>query len=223
METINPVFRQVDDYIEELFTKPDAALVEAIRVSDAAGLPEIHVSPNEGKVLFMLAKICGANRILEIGLLGGYSTIFLARALPPDGKVVSLELEERHAAVARKNLERAGVSARCDIRVGSALDTLARMHAANEAPFDFIFIDADKDNYPAYFDSVMSHFVHSGSVIVGDNVIRNGRVLEDAAGDSIVRGVQIFNRKMAEDPRLESIAIPLIRVRLDGIAVARVK
>ena len=222
METIPPIFRKVDDFIEELYTKQDAALAQAIRDSDAAGLPEIHVSPNEGKILHMLAKISGAKRILEIGLLGGYSTIWLARALPPDGQIVSLELSEHHAQVARKNLDRAGVLARCEIRVGPALEQLVQMRAAGVAPFDFIFIDADKNNYPAYFDEAMQ-LVHSGSVIVGDNVIRNGRVLDDAGSDADLRGLQIFNRKMAEDPRLDSIAIPLIRSKLDGIAIARVK
>lgn len=222
METIPPIFRKVDDFIEALYTQQDSALTQAIRDSDAAGLPEIHVSPNEGKILHMLAKISGAKRILEIGLLGGYSTIWLARALPPDGKIVSLELSERHAQIARKNLERAGVLARCEIRVGPALEQLAQMRTAKVAPFDFIFIDADKNNYPAYFDEAMQ-FVHSGSVIVGDNVIRNGRILDDAGSDADLRGLQLFNRKMGEDPRLDSIAIPLIRSKLDGIAVARVK
>jgi predicted O-methyltransferase YrrM len=222
METIPPIFRKVDDFIEALYTQQDSALAQAIRDSDAAGLPEIHVSPNEGKILHMLAKISGAKRILEIGLLGGYSTIWLARALPPDGQIVSLELSERHAQVARKNLERAGVLARCEIRVGPALEQLAQLRAEKVAPFDFIFIDADKNNYPAYFDEAM-WLVHSGSVIVGDNVIRNGRILDDAGTDADLRGLQVFNRKMAEDPRLDSIAIPLIRSKLDGIAIARVK
>lgn len=222
METIPPIFRKVDDFIEALYTQQDAALAQAIRDSDTAGLPEIHVSPNEGKILHMLAKISGAKRILEIGLLGGYSTIWLARALPPDGQIVSLELSERHAQVAQKNLERAGVLARCEIRVGPALEQLAQMRSEKVAPFDFIFIDADKNNYPAYFDEAM-RLVHSGSVIVGDNVIRNGRILDDAGSDADLRGLQLFNRKMAEDPRLDSIAIPLIRSKLDGIAVARVK
>jgi predicted O-methyltransferase YrrM len=171
----------------------------------------------------MLAKLCGARRILEIGLLGGYSTIWLARALPDGGRVVSLEISERHAAIARENIERAGVAQCCEIRLGSALDTLASMRATMEPAFDFIFIDADKNNYPAYFDEVMHGLVHSGSVIVGDNVIRNGKIMDDPAGDPDMLGLQRFNRQMAEDPRLDSIAIPLIRARLDGIAVARVK
>src|SRR5580765_2012996 len=122
MESIHPVFRQVDDFIESLYTKPDAALTEALRASDVAGLPEIHVSPNQGKILFMLAKISGAKRILEIGLLGGYSTIWLARALPSQGLIVSLEIDERHAQVAKQNLDRSKISARYEIRVGAALD-----------------------------------------------------------------------------------------------------
>jgi predicted O-methyltransferase YrrM len=220
-DTIDPIFTAVDDFIERTYTRPDEALRAALRDSEAAGLPKINVSANEGKILAMLARISGAKRILEIGLLGGFSTIFLARALPPGGQVVSLELSPKNAAVARKNLERAGVSERVEIRVAPALDSLAAMRARGEAPFDFVFIDADKNNYPRYFDEVM-HLVRPGSLIVGDNVIRAGHVLEDAAGDADLLGLQEFNRKMAHDPRLDSIAIPLIRWRLDGIAVGRV-
>lgn len=222
MDSIPPIFRKVDDFIAALYTHQDGALAQAIADSDAAGLPEIHVSPNEGKILHMLAKIAGSKRILEIGLLGGYSTIWLARALPAGGKVISLEISDRNAQIARKNLERAGVSQVCEIRVGPALAELTKMRESKVEPFDFVFIDADKNNYPAYFDAVM-HLVRSGSVIVGDNVIRNGRVLNEFETDADVIGLQTFNRKMAQDSRLDSIAIPLIRSTLDGIAVARVK
>ncbi len=160
MDTIHPIFRKVDDYIESHYTQQDEALKQAITDSRAAGLPEINVSPNEGKILFLLAKISGARRVLEIGLLGGYSTIWLARAIPESGTVVSLEISDRHAGIARKNLARAGVAGRCDIRVGPALEQLAKMRADGVAPFDFVFIDADKNNYPAYFDAVMQ-LVHS--------------------------------------------------------------
>src|SRR5438309_1959614 len=136
-DDIAPIFTAVDDYIEQLFTRPDEALHSALRESEAAGLPKINVSANEGRILYMLARIAGAKRILEIGLLGGFSTIFLSRAVPADGKVVSLELSVENATVARKNLERAGVGDRVEIRVSPALDSLKKMIAAKEAPFDF--------------------------------------------------------------------------------------
>jgi predicted O-methyltransferase YrrM len=220
-DTIAPIFTAVDDYIERNFTRPDEALLAALRESEAAGLPKINVSANEGKILAMLARISGAKRVLEIGLLGGFSTIFLARALPSSGQVISLELSAKNAEVARKNLERAGVADRVEIRVGPALESLAAMRVVGEEPFDFVFIDADKCNYPRYFDEVM-HLVRPGSLIVGDNVIRAGHILDDAAGDADLLGLQEFNRLMAHDPRLDSIAIPLIRWRLDGIAVGLV-
>lgn len=222
MPELDPIFREVDDWIESLYARPDDALKQARIDSDAAGLPQINVSLNEGKILYMLAKIAGAKRILEIGTLGGFSTIFFARAVPDSGKVVTLELSPEHALVARKNLARAALSSRVEILVGPALETLEKMIATHEQPFDFIFIDADKNNYPKYLDAVMK-LVHSGSVIVGDNVIKHGQLIGDVSGNADFVGLKEFNRLMSSDPRLESIAIPLIRARLDGIAVARVK
>ena len=222
MNELDPIFRKVDDWIESQYLRPDAALIQALADSDAAGLPEIHVSPNEGQILYLLAKISGAKRILEIGLLGGYSTIFFARAVGENGSVVSLELSQAHAEIARKNLQRAGLHQRVEIRLGPALESLQKMIDSKEPPFDFVFIDADKDNYPKYFDAIM-RLVRSGSVIVGDNVVKHGLLIGDVSGNTDFTGLKEFNRLMGTDPRLEAIAIPLIRVKLDGIAVARVK
>jgi predicted O-methyltransferase YrrM len=216
------LFREVDQYIEKLFVPHDRALTAALRESGSSGLPPIQVSPTEGRILYLLAKIAGARRILEIGTLGGYSTLCLARALPDGGRLISLELETRHAAVARKNVERAGLAEKVEIRVGPALKTLSQMLDAKEPAFDFVFIDADKTGYPDYLEQCLK-LVHSGALIVADNVIRDGTVLEPNPTNADLRAIQKFNRKLADNPRLEGIAIPLIRESLDGIAVARVK
>lgn len=213
---------EVDQYIERLFTPSDAALFQCLKDSDAGGLPEINVSPNEGKLLYLLAKITGARRILELGLLGGYSTIWLARALPEDGRLVSLEIDETSIQVARKNLERAGVLSRVDIRHGPALETLEKMVKSRESAFDLIFIDADKANYPAYLDSCL-RMTRPGSVILADNVIRNGAVARDGETEPMVVAIQEFNRKLAAHPKLEAILVPLMRHSLDGLAIVRVK
>ncbi|MBI3831788.1 MAG: O-methyltransferase [Planctomycetes bacterium] len=218
----NHLLLQVDQYIEALCSKQDDALLKAIEDSDRAGLPQIHVSPNEGKLLYMLARLSGAKRILEIGLLGGYSAIWLARALPKDGKLISLELEEKHAQVARKNIDRAGLGSKVEIRVGPALDGLKKIAQAKEEPFDLVFIDADKTAYPEYLDWSLK-LTRPGSVILADNVIRNGKVVGNAPGDASVEAVRIYNRRVAEDPRLEALLLPLMRESLDGLAIARVK
>src|SRR5579862_6262259 len=147
-----PLLVEVDQYIERLFVPKDPVLEEALRAATEAGLPEIHVTPNEGKLLYLLAKLSGAKRVLEIGLLGGYSAIWLARAIAPAGKLVTLELDETYARVAGKNLERAGLRANVEIRQGAAQETLEKMVRAGEAPFDLVFIDANKDGYPVYLD-----------------------------------------------------------------------
>ena len=173
-DTIAPIFTAVDDYIERTYTRPDEALLAALRDSEAAGLPKINVSANEGKILGMLARIAGAKRILEIGLLGGFSTIFLARALPPGGRVISLELSPRNAEVARKNLN--VQASRSALRFAS-VRRWSRWRKTRALPekrrLTLGPLDADKNNYPRYFDEVM-HLVRPGSVIVGDNVIRAG-------------------------------------------------
>lgn len=213
---------QIDDYVENLFVPPDAALEQNLRDADAAGLPAIAISPGQGRFVYLLAKIAGAKRILEIGTLGGYSTTFLARALPEDGKVVTLELSPEHAAVARKNLDRAGIGGRVEIRLGSASHTLDKMIAAGEASFDFVFIDADKPGYVGYLNQVLQ-LSHPGTVIVGDNLIRHGDVLAEVAPDEQAVGVKAFNALIASHPRLESILLPILKEKIDGMSISRVK
>nr|MBA3276907.1 O-methyltransferase [Chloroflexia bacterium] len=171
------IWNAVDTYFEDSLIGPDDVLAGALARSREAGLPDIQVAGNQGKLLSMLARIHRAERILEIGTLAGYSTIWLARALPPSGSLVTLELDLRHAAVARLNLETAGVAGQVEIRVGRAVDTLAAMVAAGEAPFDFVFIDADKPNNPAYLDYAVK-LSAPGALIVVDNVVRNGAVVD---------------------------------------------
>jgi predicted O-methyltransferase YrrM len=213
---------EVDEYIERLCVPREETFEQALREAEAAGLPEIHVSPNEGKLLYLLTKMSGARRILEIGLLGGYSTLWLCRALPPDGKLVSLEIDERHAQVARKNIERAGLFPKVDIRLGDALDSLKRMSQGGEPRFDLIFIDADKESYPAYLEWGL-RLTHPGSLILADNVIRDGKVIHDGETDPLIRAIQQFNQQLASNPALEVILIPIMRRKLDGLAIARVR
>jgi caffeoyl-CoA O-methyltransferase len=219
--TLEDLWLEVDRYIETLFVPRDRSLEEALADSARAGLPEIHVSPTQGRLLYLLARIAGARRILEIGLLGGYSAIWLARALPENGRLVSLEIDAGHAAVARKNLDRAGLLSRTEIRVGPALEVLAAMARAGEPSFDLVFIDADKESYPAYLDASLK-LVHSGSLIVADNVIRRGAVARPAGEDRALQAIQEFNRKLAGNPALEATLVPLMRQHLDGISLARV-
>lgn len=213
------LLRQVDSYIEELFVPPDPALEGALRRSHEAGLPEIQVSPNEGALLRLLAEIAGAKRILEIGTLGGYSTIHLARALPGDGSLVSLEVDDRNAEVARENIAEAGVGDRVEVRVGDARKLLVNMVEDGEGPFDLVFIDADKGGYPEYLERALQ-LSRPGSLILGDNAIRDGSVLD--ARDEATRAIREFNEALAKNPRLSAIILPLIRGRVDGLAIARV-
>ncbi len=213
---------EIDEYVQGLFVPRDPVFEQALRDATAAGLPEIHVSPNEGKLLYLLAKLSGAKRVLEIGLLGGYSTIWLARAIAPKGKLVTLELDENYIRVAGKNLERAGLRSLVDIRHGDAWATLEKMVKAGEAPFDLVFIDADKNNYPVYLDYAV-RLTHPGSLILADNVIRDGKVARSDETDPLVLGIQEFNRKLAANPKLEAILITVMRENLDGLAIARVK
>ena len=213
---------EVDNYIERLFVPPDPVFEQALRDAAEAKLPLISVSPNEGKLLYLLTKICGAERVLEIGLLGGYSTLWLARALGPSGRLVTLEVDEVCVRCARKNLERAGLLSRVDIRHGDARLTLEKMVAAGEGPFDLVFIDADKQSYPVYLDYAMQ-LTRPGSLILADNVIRDGKVARDDETDPLVKGVQEFNRKLATNPKLEAILVTIMRESLDGLAIARVK
>jgi predicted O-methyltransferase YrrM len=216
------VLLEIDHYIERLFVPRDFVFLQALRDAAEAGLPRINVSANEGKLLYLLARIAGAQRVLEIGLLGGYSTMWLARAIGPQGRVVTLEVDEKYVGVARKNLERAGLIPRVEIRLGDAQVSLKRMVDAGEQPFDLVFIDADKQSYPAYLDYAVK-LTHPGSLILADNVIRDGKVTRDAENDNLVLGVQEFNKKLAANPKLETIVVTVTREGIDGLAIARVK
>jgi len=209
----------IDAYVEGLFVSPDEALEAALRDSRDAGLPEINVSPNEGRLLQLFAELVGARRILEIGTLGGYSAIHFARALPEDGSLLSLEINERHAEVARANVERAGLTDRVEVRVGDARELLAALTENGEGPFDLVFIDADKESYPEYLDWSL-RLSRPGSLILADNTIRGGSVLDPQDGSA--RATREFNERVAADPALLGIVLPLIRERIDGITIARV-
>lgn len=219
MDDFRELLGEVDQYIEGLYAPVDEALEEALRSSREAGLPEIQISPNQGMLLRLLAEISGARRILEIGTLGGYSAIHLARALPENGTLLSLEVDERHAEVARRNVERAGLEDRIEVLVGDAHDLLAAMVESGMEPFDLVFIDADKEGYPAYLDRALE-LSRPGTLILADNVIRGGSVLN--AEDESARATREFNQRLARHPRLSAIILPLIRERIDGLAIARV-
>jgi predicted O-methyltransferase YrrM len=212
----------VDRYITDLLVPADAALDAALQTSAAAGLPPHHVSPSLGKLLLLLARVQGARRILEIGTLGGYSTIWLARALPPDGRLVTLEVDPRHAEVARANIARAGLAGVVDLRLGRALDTLRQLAAERGGAFDLIFIDADKASNPEYFAWALD-LSRRGTLIIADNVVRNGAVIAAASEDPNVRGVRRFNELLAAEPRVSATAIQTVGSKgYDGFAIALV-
>ena len=210
----------VDNYIVESLLEADPVLDAALKANSERGLPAIDVSPAQGKLLNLLVRMSGAKRILEIGTLGGYSTIWLARALPPGGKVVTLELEPHHADVARNNLKAAGLSELVDLRVGPALETLAALSAEGTAPFDFIFIDADKPNNPHYLSWAV-RLSRPGTVIVCDNVIRDGAVLNEDGRDANVEGARAAFSFIGDSNRLDGTAIQTVGAKgYDGFAIA---
>jgi predicted O-methyltransferase YrrM len=214
-------WQAVDDYIAGKLLGDDGALAAALANNAAQGLPPIDVSAAQGKMLFLLAQVAGAKRILEVGTLGGYSTIWLARALPEGGALVTLELEAHHAAVARANLERAGVAGKVDIRVGPAADSLAAMTPG--APFDFVFIDADKQNNALYVDEAI-RLGRSGTTIIVDNVVREGGVLDANSGDERIAGTRALFDRLSADPRLDATAIQTVGAKgWDGFVLARVR
>jgi len=216
------IFTRVDRYIDDLFAPEDAALTGALERSRAGGLPDIQVSAGQGKFLYLMAKLVGARRILELGTLAGYSTIWLARALPADGRLTTLEFDPHHAEVARANLAVAGLADKVEVVVGAALDTLPGVIDRADAPFNLVFVDADKVNYPNYFNQIMRG-VRSGSLILGDNVIRRGGVLDPATKDPNAAGARAFNALIAADPRLEAVVLQQVGIKgHDGLAVARV-
>ncbi|WP_405436703.1 O-methyltransferase [Streptomyces avidinii] len=210
----------VDDYFDGLLVEEDEALVAATADAEAAGLPAHQVAPNQGKLLNLLARIRGARRILEIGTLGGYSTIWLARALPADGRLVTLEVDERCADVAAANITRAGLDTVVEIRRGRAVDLLPGL--AGEAPFDLVFIDADKPSNPVYLRWAIE-LTRPGSVIIGDNVVRDGAVVDADSSDPRVQGVRRFTELIAEHPRLTATALQTVGGKgYDGLVLALV-
>ncbi len=212
----------VDGYICDLLVAPDQALDAALERSDAAGLPQINVAPNQGKLLHLIARIHGARRILEIGTLGGYSTIWLARALPPDGRLITLEVEPKHAEVAQSNIERAGLAGVVTIRLGRAADTLAELKAQDSDPFDLVFIDADKTSGADYFSSALD-LTRSGSVIIVDNVVRAGAVIDATSDDPAVQGTRRLNDVMAAEQRVSVTEVQTVGIKgYDGFALALV-
>jgi predicted O-methyltransferase YrrM len=217
----------VDSYITDLLLEPDPVLDGALEASAAAGLPPIAVSPNQGKLLYLLAQLCGAHTILELGTLGGYSTIWLARALPPGGRLVTLEANPEYAEAARANIERAGLTKVVQVHVAPALDTLPKIAREGAGPFDLIFIDADKQNNPGYFEWALK-LSRAGTLIVADNVVRGGAILDPAAGDPRlgdggIQGVRRFYELLAAEPRVSATAIQTVGSKgYDGFALALV-
>ena len=213
----------VDRYLVESLIPGDPALEDALRANVEAGLPSIDVAPNQGKLLHLLARIQGAKRILEIGTLGGYSTIWLARALPSDGTLVTLEAEAKHAEVARDNIARAGLSSLVEVRLGPAMESLAQLDREGASPFDFIFIDADKPNNPGYLEWAL-RLSRPGTVIVVDNVIRNGAIINAEDPDPAIQGTRRFFAMFAGDPRLDATALQTVGSKgYDGFTLAVVK
>jgi|SRR5579859_1766642 len=212
----------VDQYITSLLAPPDPALDAALAASVAAGLPPINVTPNLGKLLHLLARIQGARTILEIGTLGGYSTIWLARALPPGGRLITLEMDPKHAEIARGNIARAGLTDVIELRLGPALDTLPKIAAEGRGPFDLIFIDADKPSIAEYFAWALK-LSRRGSVIVVDNVVRKGAVIDPTSEDPNVQGVRRFNEVLAAERRVSATEIQTVGSKgYDGFAIALV-
>ena len=216
------LWSRVDEYIVTLLVPSDDALDAALVDSTQAGLPAINVAPNQGKFLSLLASIQGAENILEIGTLGGYSTIWLARALAKDGRLVTLERDPKHAEVAHRNLARAGLGEVVSIRVGPALETLPALAAERLPPFDFVFIDADKQSIPEYFEWALK-LSRKGSVIVVDNVVRKGAVLDATSTDPNVQGVRRLNELLAKTPRVSATTVQTVGSKgYDGFALIRV-
>jgi caffeoyl-CoA O-methyltransferase len=210
----------VDLYITDLFVPPDPALDAALQAASAAGMPLINVAPNQGKLLHILALAHGARSMLEIGTLAGYSTIWLARALPSGGRLVTLEVDPQHAQVARANIARAGLAEVVDLRLGRALDTLPQLVAEGAGPFDLVFIDADKPNTTAYFEWAIK-LTRPGSLIIADNVVRDGAVIDADSSDANVQGVRRFNAALAAEPRVTASVIQTVGSKgYDGLAFA---
>lgn len=217
------IFEAVDQYIGNLFDDQDDVLLATEQSVTDSGIPPISVSPNQGKLLHLLARLCHAQKILELGTLAGYSTIWMARALPKNGQLVTLELDPKHASVAHKNIVRAGLDNIVNIRVGKALEILPQLKAEGISPFDMIFIDADKQPYTEYFEWALK-LSRPGTLIIADNVIRAGKVLDEASKDEMVTGVQRFNKALAANPAVTATIIQTVGAKEhDGMALAIVK
>ncbi len=226
MKSINAsnqhLWSQVDEYLNDLLIPRDSVLEQALRTNAEAGLPAHDVAPNQGRLLQLLLQIQGAARVLEIGTLGGYSTIWMARALPEHGRIVTLEAEPRHADMARTNLTRAGLIHKVDLRVGPALTTLPDVQEEYREPFDFIFIDADKPSNPDYLRWAL-RLARPGSLIIGDNIVRDGEVINEESTDPRVQGVRSFLKLIADHPSLEATALQTVGSKgYDGFVIARV-
>jgi predicted O-methyltransferase YrrM len=216
------LWSSVDRYINSQLVPSDPALEAALVASADAGLPAINVAPNQGKLLQLLARLQGARNILEIGTLGAYSTIWLARALPPGGRLITLEADPKHAEVAKTNIARAGLSGVVELRLGRALDTLPALLTEHRGPFDMIFIDADKPGYPDYFAWALK-LSRRGTLIVADNVVRKGAVADPDSSDPMVQGVQRFTKLVASEPRVSATAIQTVGSKgYDGLAIVLV-
>jgi predicted O-methyltransferase YrrM len=212
----------VDQFLTERLVRPDAALITALAANQAAALPAIDVSAPQGKFLHILAASIRAERILEIGTLGGYSTIWLAQALPPTGRLISLEFEPKHAEVARANVARAGLSSVVDIRIGKALDLLPQIEAEATAPFDLVFIDADKVNTANYFDWAL-RLTRPGSIVLVDNVVRKGAILDPHSDDANVQAMRSFIDKLGDTPGITATALQTVGGKgYDGFIIALV-
>ncbi len=216
------LWTKVEEYVDGLLIPTDAVLEAARKASEDAGLPTIAVTPSQGRLLHIMTKMQGARRILELGTLGGYSTIWMARALPADGRLVTLEFAAKHFEVARENIARAGLSERVDQRLGPALDTLPKLEAEGAGPFDFVFIDADKENCAPYFEWAV-RLSRPGTVIMVDNVIRDGEVANAETTDSLVAGIRRFNEAVAAEPRVTATTVQTVGSKgYDGFTLIRV-
>ena len=214
------IYERVDKYISEISAQEDKILTDVIKSLEDENIPQMSVSANHGKFLQVLMISCNAKRVLELGTLGGYSTIWLARALPDKGKLISLEIDKHYSEVAKKNIENAGLSEKVDIRLGRALDILPTFIEQNEEPFDFIFIDADKPPYTEYFELAIK-LSREGTIIVCDNVIREGKVLDENSSDEKVLGVQKLNESLRKNKNITATIIQTVGIKEhDGMVVA---
>jgi predicted O-methyltransferase YrrM len=210
-----PLNDELYRYIVNTFAEEDDILKTAVADTEKNGMPLIQVSPDNGKFLQLLMKIVGAKKVLELGTLGGYSTIWMARGLPEDGKLITLEYEKKHADVALNNFKRAGLENKIEIVLGPALESLDKLKGQK---FDFAFIDADKVNYPVYFEKILA-LMNKGGIITADNTLRKGEVINPNIEDEGTKAIQVFNKKVASDPRVESLLVPIS----DGVTVCLVK